>query len=154
MKRVITVVVTAMIVWGGGSALAGEGYGSAGCGLGSLLFGNQTGFVQVSAATTNGSTYTQLFGITSGTSNCEKQPTSFTKARLNEFVAANMDGLAKDIARGYGESLETLVELIGVPDQDKPAVYAKLQSQFSNIFTFERIQAAEVTNHLVAIING
>ena len=38
-----------------GGGLKGTGaYGTAGCGLGSLVFGNQAGAVQILAATTNG----------------------------------------------------------------------------------------------------
>jgi len=58
------------IVGSAGSAHA-QPYGMAGCGLGSIAFGNdQTMFKQVLAATTNGTFGTQTFGITSGTSNC------------------------------------------------------------------------------------
>lgn len=45
-------------------------YGMDGCGLGSIVFGNDNGTLkQVIAATLNG-TGMQTFGITSGTSNC------------------------------------------------------------------------------------
>src|SRR5215208_2357915 len=48
-------------------AIQGSGsYGLAGCGLGSMAFGKEPGFVQVLAATTNGFLWTQLFGITRG----------------------------------------------------------------------------------------
>lgn len=43
-------------------------YGMAGCGLGSLVMGKDGG--QILAATTNGTFYSQLFGITSETLNC------------------------------------------------------------------------------------
>src|SRR5690348_10000976 len=46
------------------------GYGVAGCGFGSMLFGKQPGFIQVLAATTNGTFGSQTFGISTGTSNC------------------------------------------------------------------------------------
>src|SRR3569832_2714255 len=48
----------------------GRAYGSAGCGLGSIVFGSQPGFIQILAATTNGTFASQTFGITSGTSDC------------------------------------------------------------------------------------
>ena len=51
------------------SAMA-DGYGPAGCGLGSMIFEPDSGFTQVFAATTNGTSGNQTFGITSGTSNC------------------------------------------------------------------------------------
>ncbi len=151
--RIIMAVVALLSLSVVGSVFA-ENYGSAGCGLGSMIFGDQPGGIQVIAATTNGSTYSQLFGITSGTSNCDKQPKSFSNRKLNEFVAANVDNLAKDIAMGHGESLETVAELLGIPTAQRTQVYAKLQSNFSNIFTSERVETADVIDGIVTIVNG
>ena len=52
------------------SASFAGSYGDAGCGFGSMIFGNQAGFMQVFAATTNGTSGSQTFGITTGTLNC------------------------------------------------------------------------------------
>ena len=52
-----------------GLATVSAQYGMAGCGLGSVVISDD-GFLQVFAATTNGTSYSQSFGITSGTSNC------------------------------------------------------------------------------------
>ena len=50
------------------SVFAAAGYGAAGCGLGSMVFGSKPGAEQVVAATTNGTFGSQTFGITFGTS--------------------------------------------------------------------------------------
>src|SRR4051812_1818938 len=50
--------------------VSGQGYGVAGCGLGSIVFGPKPGMIQIVAATLNG-TGGQTFAITSGTSNCD-----------------------------------------------------------------------------------
>jgi hypothetical protein len=156
MKRFsIVIVVAALVTFGiAGAAFAAEKYGSAGCGLGSIIFGDEQGGVQVLAATTNASTYTQFFGITSGTSNCNKQPKSFSNNKVNAFVAANMDSLAKDIAMGHGESLDTLAELMGISAGERGHVYAKLQSNFSDIFASEKVEAADVIDSIASIVNG
>ena len=76
MKRLLVLgaFVTASLFFFGshaGTVQAQPGnYGDAGCGLGSILFGAKPGFVQVFAATTNGTFGSQTFGITTGTSNC------------------------------------------------------------------------------------
>src|SRR4051812_6327755 len=49
----------------------GQGYGLAGCGLGSVVFGPKPGMVQVAAATTNNYIVPQTFAISSATSNCD-----------------------------------------------------------------------------------
>ena len=66
MKKLFAVAVIALMT---SSAFAAK-YGSAGCGLGSLIFeGDQTWWKQVLATTTNG-TGMQSLAITLGTSNC------------------------------------------------------------------------------------
>jgi len=156
MKRLslVIIAVSAMSFMWVSPGLAVENYGSAGCGLGSLIFGDQAGGIQVIAATTNGTSASQLFGITSGTSNCEKQPKSYSQTRLKEFVVANMDNLAKDIAMGQGESLETVAELMGISAEEKPMMFSKLQENFLNIFTSEKVEAAEVIDNITTLMNN
>jgi len=92
-------------------AVKGSGvYGTAGCGLGSMAFGNQKGGIQILAATTNNIFGTQTFGITSGTSNCG---TSVFASGTKNFVEANREALAKDISRGTGESIGALAVING-----------------------------------------
>jgi hypothetical protein len=130
-----------------------DAYGSAGCGLGSLVFGNEPGAVQVFAATTNGTFGSQTFGITTGTSNCGKGLVNTSENNnLAQFVENNMDNLAKEIARGNGESLNTLAELTGVSESEKPAVFTKLQANFSTIFSSDNVQVSEVVSRIVAIV--
>jgi DUF3015 family protein len=132
-----------------------DSYGTAGCGLGSLLFGNQPGAVQIVAATTNGTFGTQTFGITTGTSNCGPGlVTSSQNDSLTRFVEKNMDNLAKDIARGNGESLNTLAEITGISEDQKSTVFANLQAHFSTIFPSEKVQVSEVVDQIVAIVKG
>src|SRR4051794_17383876 len=91
------------------SVEARPAYGSAGCGLGSLIFEPSSGFTQVFAATTNGTFGTQTFGISSGTSNCAGGGGGSASARA--FVETNRVALVKDIARGSGETIDGLSKL-------------------------------------------
>lgn len=124
-----------------------------GCGLGTMMFaGNMDSTLfQVFAATTNGSSGNQTFGISSGTLECAK-PASFVKnERLEEFVASNMDSIATDMAAGSGESLDTLAELMGVSADQKPGFFAKLQQNFGTIFSSSDVQSAEVIDNIVKV---
>lgn len=87
---------------------SGQGYGMAGCGLGSIVFGNKPGMIQVVAATLNGTGY-QTFAISSGTSNCS-EPGVF--ARTTEYINTNKVALENDIVRGEGETLASLSEVM------------------------------------------
>lgn len=114
----------------------GEPYGMAGCGLGSVLFGeteNKGG--QILAATTNGVYSNQTFGMSSGTSNCtpeQSQKVSTIKKNVQMFVSANREALANDIAKSNGETIVTLGKIIGCNDNNY--LGSKLQSRYEKIF--------------------
>jgi hypothetical protein len=128
----------------------GAAYGSAGCGLGSLLFEPSTGFTQVLAATTNGTSGNQTFGITSGTSNCDSGPGSSASAKA--FVQTNRSAMAKDIARGKGETISNLSALAGC--RDSVAVGSKLQREFKTIFPSAGVTDAQVSDKVVSVLKS
>lgn len=124
-------------------------YGTAGCGLGSLVFGDQPGAVQIFAATTNGTFGSQTFGITSGTSNCG--PGLVAQGTKN-FVEGNRVALAKDAARGQGDAIGA-VAVINHCD-NLPAVAAALQRDFKVIFPSEQATDVQVTNALLKTLHS
>ena len=58
--------------------------------------------------------------------------------KLNTFVAHNMDNLARDIARGQGEYVNTLALLMEVPNANRAAFRSQLQAHFSDIYTSDQ----------------
>jgi len=130
MKKLIMVLATLGLALSAEAAngLKGDGvYGVAGCGLGSMVFGKEDGVMQVLAATLN-ATGIQTFGITSGTSNCGRG--LFNKAQLNSFIQSNAIALENDIARGQGETLSTLNNMLGCDAH----FGGTLQRNFKNIY--------------------
>jgi hypothetical protein len=120
-----------------------------GCGLGSVLIKDDSSTVMlVLQATLNGTSGNQTFGITSGTLNCKK--TKFVmNERAEEFVASNMDILAKEIALGHGESLDTLAELLNV--QNTVAFNASLQANYDKIYTSQKVEMSDVLDNIATI---
>lgn len=120
-----------------------------GCGLGSMIIKDDSSAVLLALqATTNGTSGNQTFGITSGTSGCKK--TKFVmNERAEEFVASNMDQLAKEIAMGQGESVDTLAELLAA--DDKEAFASALQSNYNSIYTSQNVEMADVLDNISAI---
>jgi hypothetical protein len=116
-----------------GSAFA-AGYGSAGCGLGSMVIGNSQGFSQVFAATTNGTSGSQTFGISSGTSNCAAGGST-----ASLFIEANKVALSNDVARGRGESLTALSQIYGV--KDLAAMEVALKNNYKVVFKNDNAEA-------------
>jgi hypothetical protein len=146
----IAVLLMAGTALAADSSLKGSGrYGAAGCGLGSLVFQDQPGMVQIFAATTNGTFGSQTFGITSGTSNCGP---AMTAQGTRNFVDANRDALAKDMSRGQGETIGALSHLAGC--KDAGLVGTALQSSFKSIFPSEKVSTDEVTAKLLQTLQG
>lgn len=125
---------------------ASAAHGPAGCGLGSMLFEGKSGLVfNVLAATFNGSTGNQTFGMSTGTLGCEDAQSA--KVSVVSFVEGNKVALSNDISRGQGETLEAYLELIGQKNVDKK----KLQQSFSKIFSNEA-SAEQIHQNIVAAL--
>jgi len=143
MKKLL--VSLAAIVALAGVASAGVN-NQTGCGLGSMIIKNDSSAVLLALqATTNGTSGNQTFGITSGTSGC-KRANLVMNERAEEFVASNMDILAKEIAIGHGESLDTLDELLKV--EDKVAFNAALQANYNKIYSSKSVKMADVLDNI------
>jgi hypothetical protein len=67
----------------------------------------------VLAATTNGISGNQTFGITSGTSGCDADSVILLEQEQEVFVAANLDNLSQDMAAGEGQYLHSMAALMG-----------------------------------------
>ena len=154
MKKAFVVgsvlVMAAIVLSGIGWAVDQK---NTGCGLGTIVFEGQNGLVsQTFAVTTNGTFGNQTFGITSGTSNCE-QPKAYThNEKLNTFVADNMDNLARDIARGNGEYVNTLAVLMDVPETQRISFRSQLQSHFSQIYPSDKVTHSEVVQNIIHVV--
>lgn len=124
---------------------------SAGCGLGSTLFKGQSGVgPNVLAATTNGTLGNQTFGISSGTLGCNANDT--VTAAADTFLDANMERVARDMATGEGEALETLATLIGVDASDRATFYNVSQLNFKTIYSRDDVTSSEVLASLKAVM--
>lgn len=157
MKKVA--LLAAVFVFAAGLAQAANiADQNTGCGLGTILWegkANDSSLFQAFQATTNGTSGNQTFGISSGTSGC-KQPSSFVQnEKLIQFAAANLDRLAKDIAMGQGESLDTLAELMAVPAMERSDFGQQLQQNFALIFPTGKENYAQVLDTIYTItVNG
>ncbi len=132
------------------ASAAADPYGPAGCGLGSMIFEPDSGFTQIFAATTNGTSANQTFGISSGTSNCDAAPAKTASAKA--FVQTNRSALAKEIARGSGETIVSLTQLAGC--QDPRAVGSTLQRNFKSIFPNASVSDQSVSESVVSVLKS
>jgi len=135
MKKGNVVVTLALLIGLPLTAQAAK-YGLAGCGLGSIVFGDEPGMIQILAATTNGTAYSQSFGITTGTSNCDSGDAT---ASLDQetFLHINYASVARDAAVGQGEYLAAFATLLGCESGVHAEFFGMTQAQHSALFVTE-----------------
>lgn len=145
MKKILVIAAVVMMST---SAFAAK-YGSAGCGLGSMIFeGDQTWWKQVLAATTN-TTGMQTIAITLGTSNCDS-PAPLKIGQAEAYIEANKVALANDIARGNGETIVGLSKVYGCSNSTEFG--QALKANYAAIFPKADAKSSEITHsiHTVA----
>jgi len=124
-----------------------------GCGLGSTLFDGQSGAgPQILAATTNGTSGNQTFGITSGTLGCDAGGVVQASAAINMFAGANLDTLSRDMSVGQGESLASLAQLMGIKTEDTSTFFTAARMNYGKIFSADDITAGKMLENLYQVM--
>lgn len=108
-----------------------ENYGMAGCGLGSMVFKDKPGKIQILASTTNDIIIPQTSAITSGTSNC----TDSGNEEASLYITINQDALKRDISRGEGETILGLSKYYGCESAE--SLGKSLKNNYESIYSAE-----------------
>lgn len=120
-----------------------------GCGFGTQIFeGKDELAFQVLGATINGCFGNQTFGISSNTLGCKSNQIITVEHRVNMFAGANLDRLAREMAAGQGEALESLAVLLRIQESDRAAFYQLTQENFGTIFPGDETRAGEMLQNL------
>jgi hypothetical protein len=72
--------------------------------------------------------------------------------KVRAFTVYGFHSLKADIARGGGEYLTSLADLLGIPQPQRPGFYRYMQAQYSKIYT-DRLTAAETLNRVLAEVD-
>lgn len=154
MKKLIIALITVASSFAfagpkkGTSASFTRPYGLAGCGLGSIIVGKKGG--QIFAATTNGTSWNQTFGISAGTLNCVDSPSAEVAGRMDQFILVNRSQVQGDIARGQGETIAAIGQYMGC-SANTSQIGSALKSNYPTIFT-SGAAANEVTDSIITTI--
>ena len=126
-----------------------------GCGLGTQIWTGSKGILpKVLGATTNGTSGTQIFGITSGTIGCRQGGTVTADAKVQIFTGANLDRLARDMAQGGGETLDAFATLLGIRAEDKSTFFRMTQARFADLFAGDAVTAGAMLASLERAMAG
>ena len=143
-----------------GAAMAANGlkgngtYGSAGCGLGSMVFADQKGPIQVLAATTNNAVFPQTFALSSGISNCFEDGVALKDKEQELFANTNYESLHQEMAQGHGENLNAFASLFGCEGNDVQSFTEATHMQFGYIFPTEKTSSIEMLKHVRSMIKS
>ncbi|SFL08370.1 Protein of unknown function [Nitrosomonas aestuarii] len=124
------------------------GYGTAGCGLGSMVIGSDRGAKQIFAATTNGTSGSQTFGMTSGTSNCGDHGLLNLSKEREVFASENYTSLVKEMAQGKGENLNILASMYQCPIANYQEFGAMTQDKFNELVAGAQTTPIELLSRL------
>jgi len=137
------------------TAMAAGGHGPAGCGLGTEVVFKQANewHEHVLAATTNGTSGNQTFGMTSGTLGCGDARGPLASG-VDLFIDNNLEQIAAESSTGEGETISALSELIGVDAKDEAAFKTALKANFDQIFTSIETTSGDVYSALVDMMTN
>jgi hypothetical protein len=157
MKKVLqwgvsSVTVAAMVV--AYSPALAAGYGAAGCGPGSMIFKQNTKSEQLMSWGTNFAISVLLIpsiqqsAISSGVSNCGGSKAAVLAQEDERFVAQNFESLAKEMAAGGGESLETLAGLLGCSAEQRVRFASLTRQRYAVLFSDDQTGPEEMLARL------
>ncbi len=154
MKKLMMFVAVAGVM-SGASAARAQGYGMAGCGLGSILFGKDNStMMQILAATTNGTAGSQTFGITSGTSNCVSGGVVKAQREQAAFAEVNFQDLKRNMASGGGEFLASFSTLLGCEESAKATFFKMSQEKYESILPSEKTTPVQLVMSVKAHVKA
>jgi len=129
--------------------------GSQTCGWGNMLFKGQSGTPShVLAATTNGSTGNNTFGMTFGTNGCSTNGTLTYGGKEMIDVSMIMDEFSEDVARGNGEALTAVAVSLGVVEEDRALFKATMHNNFNSIFSSENVTTEHVVSTMFTLMKN
>lgn len=145
MGEKMRILITVFLAFLSQMAIAGD----AGCGLGSVVISKNSKGLQLLALTTNGTFSSQLFGITSGTSNCSSSGLVKNDKEVQYFVEVNQSDLTREMAQGQGEKLSTLASLHGCSSPEAKQAFAEMtKSSYLQIIPTAETDSAELISNL------
>jgi hypothetical protein len=113
MKKLLVISIVCSLC--GFAALASDGGGSDGCGLGWQVT-NKKSFLATTTRQSTNSVVPPSFGMSSGTIGCDQH--SFAKRDVDamNYVATNYESLKVEMAEGSGEFLQSFASVMGCTD--------------------------------------
>jgi hypothetical protein len=137
------------------NGLKGDGkFGTAGCGLGSMVFADQKGPIQILAATTNDAIFPQTSAISTGTSNCFEDGVALKEKEQEFFANANFESLHQEIAQGQGENLKAFAYLFGCQGDAVELFSSAAHTSYGSIFPSAKTNSTDMLANIHTMVKS
>lgn len=145
IKKLSTLIIGLAIAFG---ANAGN---DADCDLDTQAFEDATDQTDESSPVTASTIGKESFGISSESQDCNKE--LIASIEVQKFVSANANRLARDMATGHGEVLESLAAALGIKNQHKEHFFQLTKQNFAKIFSSPTVTIGEILSSLNKIMS-
>ena len=125
---------------------------SVGCGLGSLIWKDNSIVSALVRGTTNQSFSSQLFGITTGTSGCSKHSIVQVEHAPVYYAEANLDQLKVQAAQGEGEYLQGFAQTFGCSEDTYASFGQSMNQNYGELFVNAPSAPREFVNQVKSIM--
>lgn len=132
MRKLFAFIVAGAALGWAAAASAG-GHNDAGCGIGAMVFKDNTKGQQILAATTN-QYLGQVYSITSGTFGCTPDAVAFRREQRRIFMAVNFRNLSRELAQGQGEYASSFASLMGCREEAVPQFLSVTKRDYDALF--------------------
>lgn len=121
---------------------------SVGCGLGSMIFKDNTLLSSTLRVTTNQVFLTQYLGVTSGTSGCSRHDIVLNEKAHIHYAEINLEKIEQDMVKGQGEYLSMLAVTLGCEFNQINNFNQYAKSHYSHIFNSAETNAGQMLKNL------
>jgi len=156
MKKYLlgSAVLFILVAFSGTAFAHPAGYGDAGCGPGSLVYGKKRDGAQLLAAMMDPTGSMHSTAITFGTSNCGADKMTRLQRERETFASINYNSLVKEMAAGEGENLENLASMFGCSQDSYGDFGTVVQENFSTIVKDQDTSTKDMLGSLEQQISG
>ena len=147
-------ILFTLVAFSGTAIAHPAGYGDAGCGPGSLIYGKKRDGAQILAAIADPTGTMHSTAITFGTSNCGADKLTRNQRERENFASINYNSLVKEMAAGKGENLDNLASMYGCSRDSFGDFGTVAQENFGTIVKDENTSTKDMLGSLEKKISG
>lgn len=125
---------------------------SSGCGLGWKVTSRQSLLSSAIRNYTN-STASSTFGMTSGTSGCDRHSIVKNESKEIHFAESNFNSLMVEMAKGQGEYLKGFAMVMGCKENQTNDFSRAVQKNYNNLFPNQGSNPSQLVNDVNHTLN-